>query len=84
MTKKNLIPRLFKQFSRNRYWFLIVFISLPVWIFFVAPFLLKIPTDFSYQADIVSVDNFYDEKTGDYQGEQYSNTQFSYHIVDKK
>lgn len=84
MTKKSIISRFIQQFSRNRYWFLIVFISLPVWIFFIAPFLLKIPTDFSYKADIISVDNFYDEKIGDYRGEQYSNTKFSYQVVDKK
>ncbi len=82
MTKKNIFSRLLKQFSRNRYWFLIVFISLPIWFFLIAPFLLKIPTDFSYKADIISVDNFYDEKNDDFQGEQYSNTQFSYEVVD--
>lgn len=84
MTKKSIISRFIQQFSLNRYWFLIVGISLPVWIFFIAPFLLKIPTDFSYKANIISVDNFYDEKIGDYRGEQYSNTKFSYQVVDKK
>jgi len=84
MTKKSIISRFIQQFSLNRYWFLIVGISLPVWIFFIAPFLLEIPTDFSYKADIISVDNFYDEKIGDYRGEQYSNTKFSYQVVDKK
>lgn len=83
MTKKNIFSRLLKQFSRNRYWFLIVFISLPIWFFLIAPFLLKISTDFSYKADIISVDNFYDEKNDDFQGEQYSNTQFSYEVVNK-
>ncbi len=44
---------------------------------------MKIPDDFHYQADITSVDNFYDEWLGDFQGEQYSNTKFSYELVSK-
>ncbi len=61
MNKRNVIPVFLKQFSRKRYWFFIVLFFIPLWIFFIAPFLLKIPDDFHYQADITSVDNFYDE-----------------------
>lgn len=84
MNKKNLIFSFLKRFSRKRYWFLLVLFFLPVWFFIIAPLLLRIPDDFHYQADIISVDNFYDEALGDYSGEQYSNTVFSYNIVDKK
>lgn len=83
MSKKNRIFRFLKLLSRKRYWFFIVLFFIPVWIFFIAPFLLKIPDNFVYKANVISVDNFYDEKTGDFRGEQYSNTQFSYEVVSK-
>ena len=54
---------------------------IPVWVFYISPFLLRIPDDFSYKADIVSVDDFYDEKLGDFSGEKYSKTNFSYEVV---
>jgi signal transduction histidine kinase/CHASE1-domain containing sensor protein len=83
MNKKNLIFRFLKLFSQKRYWFFLVLFLIPVWIFFIAPFLLKIPKDFFYRADVISVDNFYDEKWGYYKWEQYSNTQFFYEVVNK-
>lgn len=42
---------------------------------------MRIPDDFTYSADITSVDNFYDEKVSDFQGEQYSDTKFLYEVV---
>lgn len=84
MNKKNIIFRIFRRFSRKRYWFFLILFFFPVWVFFITPFLLKIPDDFSYRADIISVDNFYDEKIADFQGEQYSDTKFSYEVVSKK
>ena len=38
---------------------------------------------FSYQADVISVDNFYDEEAKDYKGEQYSKTTFGYRTLAK-
>jgi len=67
MNKKNIIFRFFRRFFYQRYWFFLVLFLIPIWIFFIAPFLLKIPDNFSYQADIISVDNFYNEKIGDFQ-----------------
>lgn len=84
MNKIHIIFRIFRRFSRKRYWFFLILFFFLLWVFFIAPFLLKIPNNFSYQADIVSVDNFYDEKIADFRGEQYSNTKFSYEVVDKK
>jgi signal transduction histidine kinase/CHASE1-domain containing sensor protein len=83
MNTKNRIYRFFTLFLKKRYWFFIILFLIPVWIFLITPFLLQISDDFTYQADMVSVDNFYDEKLGDYQWEQYSDTQFSYEVVEK-
>lgn len=80
MKRANLIFSFFSFFLKKRYWFFIVLFLLPVWIFFVSPFLLNIPDDFIYEADMISVDNFYDEKIGDFQGEKYSKTRFSYSV----
>lgn len=51
---------------------------LVLWWLELAPQILKIPSDFSYSADVISVDNFYDESTNEFKGEQYSQTEFSY------
>jgi len=56
-------------------------LALPGWIYLAAPEILKLPRDFSYSADIVSVDDFYDHEAGDFGGEQFSKTEFSYHAV---
>lgn len=52
-----------------------------LWFFVLAPYILKIPSDFSYSADVTSVDNFYDETIEAFRGEQYSKTDFSYKVV---
>ncbi|MFA5854666.1 MAG: porin PorA family protein [Candidatus Gracilibacteria bacterium] len=59
---------------------MIFLIGVPVWIFFVVPNLLKLPNNFSYEAETTSVDNFYNEDYGDYQGEQYSVSEFKYFV----
>lgn len=58
--------------------------AIPLWIFGIAPQILRIPDTFSYKADVISVDNFYDEVRGEYRGEQYSQTEFSYAVVQKE
>jgi putative ABC transport system substrate-binding protein len=54
---------------------------IPAWFFFGIPALEGIPENFEYQADIFSLDNFFDEKKGDYLGEQISKTRFSYRVI---
>lgn len=71
---------------KKRYIFLfIIFVALSlVWRVVLAPQLLALDDGFRYEADVQSVDNFYDEERGVYQGDQRSVTQFSYEFVDKK
>ncbi|XKT75400.1 MAG: porin PorA family protein [Patescibacteria group bacterium UBA2103] len=63
-------------------WYKTALVAIPIFIFlwsvFLTPFLTALPKDFSYEADISSVDNFYDETIGEYLGEEYSVTTFSY------
>jgi len=62
----------------------VIFLSaIPFWLFFIAPTVLKIPDNFSYKADFVSVDNFYDSVNKEFIGEQYSKTDFSYDVDSK-
>lgn len=58
--------------------FLVVVAS---WFMFVAPILLKLPSNFRYDADVVSVDNFYDPELKTFKGEQYSKTKFYYEVI---
>lgn len=61
-------------------------IFLFVWEKAVAPQLLSLPKDFTYSADIVSYDDFYDAQAKEYKGPVLSNTTFSYKVaqVDSK
>lgn len=52
-----------------------------LWHFWIADLLLQIPDDFSYEADLISVDNFYDPSKGEYQGQQYSEASFKYEAL---
>lgn len=62
----------------------VLILIIPVWIFFIAPELTKIPDDFQYKAPILSIDNFYDAEKQDFGGEFYSSTKFSYEAVEKQ
>lgn len=53
----------------------------PIWVFFAAPNLTKLPSNFQFSADIISVDNFFNEETQEYAGDFYSKTEYSYHTV---
>lgn len=65
--------------------FAVIFlIAIPIWFLWIAPYIKKIPDDFSYSADVLSLDNFYDEKTHKFEGEQISKTIFNYSVVGKK
>ena len=58
---------------------LILFI--PLWLFIIAPVLTVIPQDFSYKAEVFSLDNFYSPEKAAYIGQQISKTVFSYDLV---
>jgi PAS domain S-box-containing protein len=49
----------------------------------ILPYVQKIPTDFSYNANVFSVDNFYDETEKRFSGEILSITKFSYNTIKK-
>lgn len=48
------------------------------WYYLAAPYLLRLPANFSYEASVVSYDNFYNEQAASYQGATRSDTTFSY------
>ncbi len=52
-----------------------------LWVWFVSPQLLKLPADFSFTADIVSVDDLYNEERKEFSGSQYSKTEYRYETV---
>lgn len=59
----------------------LVLVSLAIfWRLTLTPFFLKIPENFSYSARLVSLDNFYDEKTGTFKGDERSVTSLSYQV----
>ncbi len=72
-----------KSFIKKNAFTAFVFFSIPLWIFFIAPQILKIPKNFTYEASLISVDNFYNESKQSFQGEQYSQSKFSYEVVSK-
>ncbi len=55
--------------------------AIPLWIWVVAPRILALPVDFSFTADIISVDDFYDEARDAYVGGVYSKTTYTYETV---
>ena len=60
-----------------------LFLAGLIWILFVNRFYPAIPDDFTYRANILSYDNFFDENKNDFSGEIFSKTKYSYR-VDKK
>lgn len=59
----------------------IVFIAMiPTWLLIFAPELKKMPSNFKYSAEILSLDNFYDEKAKKFEGEHISKTLFYYKV----
>ena len=68
--------------QRKKLGFAILLLALaPFWTRFIAPQLTKMPANFSYTADIVSLDNFYDPSAKKFSGEQRSVTKFSYGVA---
>lgn len=60
---------------------LVLISILAVWLLIVVPRITRLSSSFSYNADIVSVDNFYNEALRAYQGDQYSLTKFEYEVT---
>lgn len=58
-------------------------VAVLTWHVFIAPYILSLSENFSYKADVISYDNFYDEKKQEYGGEQRSITQFYYEAIDQ-
>jgi len=61
----------------------ISFLVICILLFFAKPMLETIPDNFHYEAEIFSLDNFYDSELGDFSGEQMSKTKFSYEVIAK-
>ena len=68
----------YKLYSWGGISFLLVGLAL---LFFIAPRFSYLSSDFSYQADVISHDNFYDEAAEKYQGELTSKSRFFYQTV---
>lgn len=54
-----------------------------LWFLFLGPLLSNIPSDFSYTAEVHSVDRFYDIERGTYQPALESVTTFSYEVLEE-
>ncbi len=59
----------------------LLLITVPLFIFWVAPPLKRLSNHFRYEADIFSVDNFFDEAKQQFLGPQISKTKFTYEAV---
>jgi hypothetical protein len=59
-------------------------VTIPVWLWFIAPQITKLPRDFYYEAKIFSQDNFYDEEKQEFGKKINSNTNFYYQAVSEK
>ena len=62
----------------------VLLIAILPWLFLLAPELKKIPGDFSYEADVFSLDNFYDEEKGKFLGKNISKTKFLYETISQE
>lgn len=61
----------------------ILILFIPVWIMLIGPHFKKIPNNFTYAADIFSLDNFYNEQLKKFEGERISKTVFGYRVVSR-
>lgn len=52
-----------------------------VWAIFIGPTLTQIPENFTYTANLYSLDNFYDENINDFVGAYVSNSSFTYEAI---
>jgi CHASE1-domain containing sensor protein len=61
----------------------LVLIFLLVWFGYLGPELKKIPNTFSYAAAVLSTDNLYDSEQQQFKGASYSDTNFSYRVINQ-
>lgn len=59
-------------------------LMIPIWNLFFADYLKMLPSDFSYEAALLSVDNFYDDDDEKFLGDEISKSEFSYEVIDQK
>jgi CHASE1-domain containing sensor protein len=52
-----------------------------IWINSIAPNYIKLDKDFSFSADLISKDDFFNEENNSYEGAIYSKTRFSYETI---
>lgn len=60
---------------------ILLLISLPLWVFVIAPDLDKISSSFFYEARVKSVDNLYDQNAKKFSGELISNSTLKYRVI---
>ncbi len=63
--------------------FFLLILLLPIWILWIAPQFTKLSDNFSYSADLLSLDNFFDEHTNKFQGQEISKSSFTYKVIGK-
>jgi putative tryptophan/tyrosine transport system substrate-binding protein len=54
-----------------------------LWLGIAVPLLRRLPANFTYSADVLSIDNFYDEEKGAFTGATRSVTRFTYDVIGK-
>jgi hypothetical protein len=63
---------------------IVLLLLIPIWLFYIAPNILALPEDYTYSADIVSLDNFYDLEKKGFGDPISSDTLFTYSINGKR
>ena len=61
----------------------IFLLAIPLEWLLILPKAKKIPADFHYEANVFSLDNFYNEQEQRFSGEMLSKTKFSYDVIDQ-
>lgn len=56
-------------------------LAIPIWLLWISPYLTRLPTDFYYEANTLSLDNFYNRQFKKFEGEHISKTLFSYRVI---
>lgn len=78
---ENFVEEIKSHCGFTAYVCLATLVLILVWLLYITPELKKIPEDFTYEAQIISRDNFYDETIGQYSGEILSNARFYYEVA---
>ncbi len=56
----------------------LLLLAIPLWLNIIAPNRLRLADEFKFEAEVISVDNFYDLEAGAFKGEEFSRTTFEY------